>query len=179
LEIKSYGRKRPDVVLHLKDIGVLTKFPVQQVAQIEYDDGIDIHYYLKNLTPSRFAEVADFLLLAASTECKRYEDQGRYFFASFDVKLNRTAKGKSQLGPIRTYTAAKHKDYDTMIYGEESLGYTIPEGMKKPFLNEKVRDILGIPDSPSPGAYVTKQKPYVVVRMTVSIRAGLNKAYLE
>jgi len=61
-----------------------------------------------------------------------------------------------------------------MVYGEEALGYKLPEDYpKKPFLINKVEEILGIPDSPSPGAYVKKQKPYKVLFLVISIRTEL------
>ena len=71
-----------------------------------------------------------------------------------------------------SYIAAKHTDADIMVYGEQALGYTIPEGAKKPFLINRVEEILNIPDSPSPGPYVNKQRPYKVLSMTICIRAG-------
>lgn len=175
MEIRKYKQTYPEVTKHLKEIGVLTRWPTQSTAAIEYDDGIDIVYQLKNLTPSRFAEVADFLLLAAREECKRYEDVGNLFFTSITVKLNRNAKGLSRVGPLRVYTASKHRNPEIMIYGEEALGYELPHGVKKPFLTDRVKEILGIPDSESPGAYTKKKKPYTVVKMVISIRAGLNR----
>ena len=58
-----------------------------------------------------------------------------------------------------------------MVYGEAALGYTLPEEFKrKPFLVNKIQEILDIPLEYSP--QVTKQMPFKVVTMTISIRAG-------
>jgi len=174
VEIRPYGRKWPDVVRLLYKEGVLQKYPIQVPAMIEYDEGIDIVYDLKNLSPRKFEEVADLLLLAAATEAKRYDDQ-KFKFAKFEVRLNRTVKGKAKAGPTRWYIAAMHPEPDIMVYGEQALGYDLPEGTKKPFLIDRVKEILGIPESPSPGAYVKKQKPYHVATLVISIRAGLHR----
>jgi len=174
VEIRPY-KGWPEVIRLLHKEGVLTRYPAQQKAMIEYDEGVDVVYYLKNLPPKKFEQVADLLLLAAITEAKRYPD-AKYYFARLEVRLNRTEKGKTKAGPTRWYTAQKHSDPDVMVYGEEALGYSIPEGFKKPFLLNKVKEILGIPDSPSPGAFVRKQKPYVVSTLIVSMRAGAHKA---
>jgi len=178
LEIKPYKGKYPDVTVHLYKEGVLSKYPTQIPRDdLEYDEGIDIVYSLRNLSPKKFADVADLLLLATVTEAKRY-DEYRYKFAKIEVELNRTSKGKKKASPTRTYTAAKHTDADIMVYGEDALGYELPEEFKgRPFLINKVKDILGIPDSPSPGAYVEKQKPYKVTALIISIRAGLRDRY--
>jgi len=175
VEIRPYGGKYPDVTRLLYKEGVLSKYPSQKPAMIEYDEGIDIIYDLKNLTPRKFAEVADLLLLAAVTEAKRYGDY-KNKFAKFEVRLNRTVKGKAKAGPTRWYIAAMHPEPDIMVYGEDALGYTIPEGQKKPFLINRVKEILDIPESPSPGAYVKKQKPYTVATLVISVRAGLHRA---
>ncbi len=174
MEINPYKGGWPDVTKLLHKEGVLTRYPAQHKAMIEYDEGIDIVYTLKNLPPKKFEQVADLLLLAAVTEAKRYP-MAKYYFARLEVRLNRTEKGKSKAGPTRWYTAQKHDDPDVMVYGEEALGYSIPEGFKKPFLLNKVKEILSIPDSPSPGAFVRKQKPYVVSTLIISMRAGANK----
>lgn len=172
MDIKPYG-KHSDVVKLLKETGVLKSLPRQILREdLEYDEGIDIIYELKGLTPKKFEQVADMLMLTTVSEANRYKEY-KYSFAKLDVKLNRTEKGKAQVAPIRTYIAARHTDPDIMVYGEQALGYSLPEGQKKPFLIDKVKEILGIPDSPSPGIYVTKQSPYKVTRLTICIRAGM------
>jgi len=176
MEIRPYRGKYPSVTRLLYKQGYLTRYPRQvERDDLEYDEGIDIVYDFKNLSPAKFEELADQILLAALLEAERYEDE-KYKFAKIDVKLNRTEKGKRKAGAIRTYTAAKHWDADVMVYGEEALGYTLPEEEKRrPYLVNKVKDILGIPDSPSPGAYVKKQKPYTVTSLVISIRAGMHE----
>lgn len=149
--------------------------PIQvERTDLEYDDGIDIVYRLKRMTPARFKEFSDALLLAAYTEAERYKEE-KWKFAKFEVQLNRTPKGRKTVSPRRTYIAAKHPESEIMVYGEEALGYTIPEGAPKPFLINKVEDILGIPESESPGPYVQKQNPYKVLSMTICIRAGMRE----
>ena len=170
MDVKPYRRKYPDVAKLLYKEKILSKYPHQvERIDLEYAEGVDIVYTLKNLSPARFSEVVDYLLLAAVTEANRYEEY-RWKFAKFQVELSRTAKGKKKVGLVRDYVAAKHDDPDIMVYGEEALGYTIPEGDRKPFLINKAKEILDIPNSSSPGAYVTKQSPYKVVTMVVSIR---------
>jgi hypothetical protein len=80
------------------------------------------------------------------------------------------------ISPRRTYIAAKHPDSDVMVYGAQALGYTLPEEYKKrPFLINKVEEILDIPESTSPRPCVNKQKPYKVLTLTICIRAGLSE----
>jgi len=172
MDIIPYGKKYPDVTKLLYDKGYLRRYPKQHKRDdLQYDDGIDIVYDLKNLPPAKFTEASDLLLLAAYTEAQRYKD-ATYKFAKFMVHLNRTAQGKKQVKKERGYIASRHRDPEIMVYGEQGLGYELPEEEKKPFLINKVQEILGIPDSPSPGPYVKKQQPYKVIRLTIGIRAG-------
>jgi len=178
MDVKPYKGNYTPTTRHLKAIGVLTRLPQQfQRNDLEYDEGVDIVFNFKNLPPSRFAAVSDFILLAASEEAHRYAEEN-YKFAKIEVTLNRTAKGKTKSSATRTYTAAKNRDSEVMVYGEQALGYDLPPGQKKPYLIDKVKDILGIPDSPSPGAYVKKGKPYTVTSMIVAIRAGIPRGAL-
>ena len=179
MKIHRYVRKYPDITQLLHKEGVLVTYPVQiNRTDLEYDDGVDIVYRLKRMTPARFREFSDALLLAAYTEAERYKEE-KWRFAKLEVQLNRTSKGRKTVSPRRTYIAAKNPDSEVMVYGEEALGYTIPEGMPKPFLINKVEEILGIPESESPGVYVQKQNPYKVLSMTICIRAGLGRERIE
>ena len=152
--------------------GVLKRFP-QQIDRKDliYDEGVDIVYSLKGMTPAKFREYSEILLQTAYTEAERYKEE-KYRFARFEVEINRVAKGRKSTSPIRDYTAAKHTDSDVMVFGEEKLGYTIPEGFRKPYLINKVDQILSIPDE-YPGS--DKQRPYKVLTMIISIRAGIRE----
>jgi len=176
MKIKRYGPSRPAVVDLLLDRKILRNPPVQtKRLDLEYDEGIDIVYDLKDLTPEKFFEYSEPLLLAAFTEAERYKEE-KWKFAKFVVELNRTAKGRITLNPRRDYIASKHTDADILVYGERALGYKLPEEvMKKPFLINKVREILDMPDTASPGGFLKKQRPYKVVGMIISIRAGEKK----
>lgn len=175
MEIKPYGSKHPGVIKALKDAGILRMLP-KQVARddLEYDEGIDIIYEFKGLTPKKFEQASDIILLTAVTEAKRYKEY-KYSFSKLDVVLSRTEKGKLKAGPTRQYIAAKNTDPDVMVYGEAELGYKLPAGQSKPFLVDRIKEILDIPNSPSPGAYITKQNPYRVTRLTICIRKGLRR----
>lgn len=173
MEVKKYRGKYTAPASVLYEKGIIITYPVQvERTDLEYDEGIDIVYRFRNMTPAKLREYADVLLLAAYTEGERYREY-KYKFAKLEVELNRTAKGRKTVNPRRTYIAAKHPDVDVMVYGEEALGYELPEGVKKPFLVDKVEEVLGIPESESPGPYVKKQRPYKVISMTICIRAGL------
>lgn len=181
MKVRRYAGKIPEATQVLIEQGALLGRPTQKERQdLLYDEGVDITYSLQGMTPAKFKQFSEALLLAAFQEAERYKDE-KYRFAKFVVKLNRTAKGrKTGISPTRDYTAAKHTDSDVMVYGEEALGYTLPEEYKKrPFLINKIDEILDIPDSPSPGPYVQKQRPYKVMSMIVSIRAGFNELRME
>ena len=173
MRIKRYTKGRPAIVELLLDKGVLRRPPRQLLRDdLEYDQGIDIVYELKNITPAKFRAYSEALLLAAFTEAERYSEE-KYKFAKLVVELNRTAKGRDSISPRRDYIAAKHTDSEIMVYGEEALGYKLPEEeRRRPFLTNKVQEILAIPDTPSPGQYVQKQRPFRVVLMIISIRSG-------
>lgn len=174
MDIRPYGRQFSEVVKMLYQDGVLVRYPEQiKRDDLETDAGVDIILTLKGLTPKKFSDYSQMLLMAAYQEAHRYEDE-KYKFAKFEVAINRTAKGRKAMGPIRTYCAAKHSDSETMVFGEEALGYTLPEEYKRrPFLINKIDEIIDIPDTTSPGAYTKKQNPYKVVRLIISIREGL------
>lgn len=176
MEIKPYNRKYLDVTKMLHKEGYITTYPKQiGRGDLETDDGVDIVYTFKNLTPNKFADVADFLLLAAFQEAERYQEY-KYKFARIDVELNRNAKGRKTLGPVRSYTAAKNSDSEVMVYGEEVIGPLPEEYAKRPFLINKVEEIIDIANKESYlGSYTKKQSPYKVVRMIISVRVGLTR----
>ena len=181
MKVKRYKGELTEAAVLLTEQGALVGRPTQKErVDLLYDEGVDITFNLQGMTPSKFRRFSDLLLLAAFQEAERYKEE-KYRFAKFEVKLNVTAKGrKTGVSPTRVYTAAKHTDSDIMVYGEEALGYELPEEYKKrPFLINKVDEILDIPDSPSPGPYVQKQRPYVVQSLTVCIRAGFNELKVE
>lgn len=174
MEIKPFRGKYPEIVRLLYDQGILARFPIQEDrVDLVYDDGLDIICHFKSFTPRKFAEYSDAILLLAYTLAERYKEH-KYKFAKLTVDLNRTTKGRKTINPRREYTAGKHTESEIMVYGEEALGYELPEDyQRRPFLVNKVQEITNIPDTPSPGAYVKKQRPYKVLSLTVSIRAGL------
>jgi len=168
LQIRPYRGQYPGVVDYLLDKGVL-KHPPRQVHREDliYDEGIDITYEFKKLTPEKFKEFADTILLAAETEASRYGEE-YWKFAYLDVELGGSPKGRTKSGEdplIRTFTAGKHKEPDIMVYGP---GYEVGEPT---FLIDKVQQILEIPERyrDSQG----KQRPYKVLRLVIGIRMGL------
>ena len=174
MEIRKYGGKYPEEMEILKQMGLLSRNPVQNKRDdLEFDEGVDIVYYFRNMTPAVFAKVADLILMLAYKEAERYKSE-KYKFSKLSVNLNRTQKGRKALSSARRdYIAAKHMEADIMIWGEFALGYELPEEYKKrPYLINKVEEIINIPQSQSPGAYVNKQRPYIVSLLVISIRAG-------
>lgn len=138
--------------------------PQQEIRDdIRWATGVDIVYKLKNMTPARFKEASPYLLTLAEQEAQRYKDF-KWKFAGFDVKLGRLKKGRD-LPEIATFMAAMHEDPAIMVWGEEVLGYEVPQ---KYFLNNKVDDIIDIAKRYTDK--VDKQTPYVVTRLFISIR---------
>ena len=156
-----YKAHYPSAARYLIEEGICAT-PRQYTKELRWADGIDIVYTLKNLTPANFSNYANELLLLAYQEAMRY-DQYRWKFAGFDVKLGRL-KGKD-VPDIVTYQASMHGEPDIMVYGEEALGYDVPQ---KYFLNNKIKDILDI--SQRYKGSVSKQAPYRVIRLFISIR---------
>lgn len=184
MDIKKYGGKRSEVINLLYRKGIIDGYPSQiDRSDLQYDDGVDIVIRFKNLTPKKLDEYADMILLAAFQEAERYKDV-KYKFAKISVAINRTAKGRRTIEPVLTYTAAKHSDANVMVYGEEALGYSIEEGEKKPFLKNKIEEILDIADRYQPDKTVQKVKPFKVISLVIGIREGLRsdeakKRYLK
>lgn len=174
MELRPYIT-RPKIAQMLYRKGYLRKMPYQEDrSDLRHNDGVDIVYELKELSPEQFQEASDTLLAAAEEEAERYKDI-KYKYAKIDVKLNRTIKARKKIPEIRTYVASTHTDHQIMIYGESKLGYTLPTG-ERIFLNQQMEDILDIPNTNSPGAFVKKQKPFTVIKLIIAIRTGKKEA---
>lgn len=142
----------------------LANYPRQTLRDdIMWADGVDILWPLKDMTPVNFNNYKDQLLLLALQEAERYKDW-TWKFAGFDVRLGRLGKGKD-LPETVTFQAAMHREPLVMIYGEEELGYKVPQ---KYFLVNKAEDILDIVKRYMDR--VSKQSPYKVTSMFISIR---------
>lgn len=152
----------PSAARYLIEEGVAVP-PRQHFRVFQKYTGIDITYTLHGLTPVNFAKYADSLLLLAFQEATRYKDV-RWKFAGFDVRLGRLKKGKD-LPEITTFQCAMHTDADTMVYGP---GYEVPQ---RHFLYNKVEDILDMVNRYP--TKVSKQKPYRVIRLFISIRENI------
>ncbi len=161
-----YNLQYPSAAKYLIEQGWSSP-PKQFLKELNWAWGIDIVYNLKNMTPKEFKRLSDTLLLVAYQESMRYNEY-RYKFAGFDVKLGRLQKGRD-LPDIVTFSAAMHTDAEVMIYGEKALGYELPPQAKtKPFLINKVDDILDILQRYE--EKVSNQRPFKVVRLFISIR---------
>lgn len=157
-----YAGKYPSAARYLMEEGV-TGPPRQYERTFQRYTGVDIVYTLHGLTPMQFQKYADSLLLLAFQEATRYKDI-RWKFAGLDVKLGRLKKGKD-LPEINTFQCAMADDPDTMVYGP---GYEVPQ---RHFLYHKVEDILDIVNRYP--TKVSKQKPYRVIKLFISIRENI------
>ena len=165
MPIHRYQGKYPGATQDLYKLGLLSQFPVQKVMVLFRDHGINIIYRLKGCTPEKFKQVSGLLLEVAEVECRRYPEF-RWKFARFEVRLGRTAKGRKALPLDQTYTAGKHTEAEIMVWG-------IPGGVPGEdtnFLIDKVEQILDIPTRYV--GRVKKQRPYVVIRLEICLRAG-------
>lgn len=160
MEKIPYGGKYPSMARYLIDNGFSDK-PKQVIREeLQWMDGIDITYNLKNMTPANFQENSDKLLLLANQEMERY-NQYKWKFAAFDVKLGKLQKGRD-LPDIVTFQSSMHDEPEIAVYGP---GYDVPQRF---FLYNKVQDILDLAKR-----YLnklSKQNPYRVIRLTISIR---------
>lgn len=171
MDIKPYPKGEPTKQARsLFKKGILRKYP-EQVGREDLltDEGVDIVYYLKGVTPSVFQNVVDELLLAAYAEGERYKDAA-YKFAKFTIEMDLNSKGRTAgISTVREYIAAKNPETETMVWG---TGVDLPEGFKNPFLVGKSEEIINILKDDSPGPYLKRKNPYKVTSMTISIRAG-------
>ena len=157
-----YGGKYPSAARYLMEEEVSGP-PRQYERVFQRYTGVDIVYNLHGLTPVNFMKYADSLLLLAFQEATRNQAT-RWKFAGFDVRLGRLKKGKD-LPEISTFQSAMHTDPDTMVYGP---GYEVPQ---RHFLYHKVEDILDMVNRYP--TKVSKQKPYRVIRLFISIRENI------
>jgi hypothetical protein len=165
MPIKRYMGNYPQATRDLQRLGLLSRLPTQSQQVFFRDHGVNISYHLKGCTPEKFKNAADIFLEAALDECRRYVPSiYRWCFARFDVRLNRTVKGRKSLPLVQTYTAGKHTDPRIMVYGP---GYEVDE---KIFLIDQIEKILNIPTRYV--GRVNKQRPYTVVKFEVCVRAG-------
>lgn len=162
MEKIPYGGKYPSTATYLIREGVLNP-PRQKSIFRTWASGIDITYILKNMTPTNFARYSDALLLLTLQECERYKTS-KWKFASFEARLGRLGKGKD-LPEVASFQAAMHDNPRIMIYGEQELGYEVPQ---KYFLIDKVKDILDIARRYK--GKVSQQNPYKVIKLIISIR---------
>ena len=160
MEKKSYGGRYPSAGRLLIDRG-LSSIPRQTLREdISWAEGIDITYNLKGMTPVRFRQFSETLLLLAYQEMSRYAEY-KWKFARFEVKLGRLKKGRD-LPDIATFQSSMHDEAEIAVYGP---GYEVPQ---KIFLQDKVSDILDMVKR-YPGK-VSKQNPYKVLKLVICIR---------
>jgi len=160
MEKKLYKGRYPSAANLLIREGIIST-PRQEIREdIRWAEGIDITYTLKNLTPVNFQKYSDSLLLLAYQEMMRYNEY-TWKFARFDVRLGRLKKGRD-LPEISSFQSGMHDDPEIAVYGP---GYEVPQ---KFFLTDKVNDIIDIVKR-YPGK-VSKQAPYKVVKLVISIR---------
>ena len=162
------GSQVHPVIRQLLSEGVIRTRPRQVDREdISSSDGVDIVYELRNLTPDRFARYADQLLVAAAYEANRYSDFD-YFYASWSVRLN-TGSRRRAAENTRVYTAANSSDIDNMIWGgADEEPYEL--GGQGRSLMHKAEAIINMLTTGSPGAYVSQQSPYQVLRLVISVR---------
>lgn len=157
---KPYVGKYPTAAKLLMSEGV-TSMPRQTKRDdLRWAEGIDITYTLKGLTPVKFREYSDSLLLLAYQEMMRYNEY-KWKYARFEVKLGRLKKGRD-LPEIASFQCSMHDEPEIAVYGPE---YEVPT---RPFLKNKVEDILDIVKR-YPGK-VSKQSPYKVIKLVIYIR---------
>lgn len=160
LKKKPYAGQYPSRARFLMEEDI-TSIPRQVLRpEIRWAESLDIIYTLRNLTPANFEHYKDDLLLLAYQECMRY-NKYKWKFASFDVRLGRLSKGKD-LPEIATFQASMHDDPDILVFGP---GYETP---RREFLYLKVDDIIDLAKKYKDK--VSKQRPYKVIRLTISIR---------
>lgn len=159
MDKKSYGGKYPQTARYLIEQGI-TSVPKQTKKELNWAEGIDITYNLKNMTPVQFRRYADQLLLLAYQEMMRYNEY-KWKYARFDVKLGRLKKGRD-LPDIASFQCAMHDEPEIAVYGP---GYEVPQ---RHFLYHKVEDILDIVKRYT--GKVSTQNPFRVIKLVISIR---------
>jgi len=160
MEKKPYKGKYPTVARLLIDEGIASVPKQVERNDLRWASGVDITYTLHDLTPTNFQEYSDKLLLLAYQEAMRYNEY-KWKFARFEVRLGRLQKGRD-LPEVADFQAAMHDEPEIMVYGP---GYEVPQ---RYFLYHKVQDIIDI--SKRYLGKVSKQNPYKVIRLVISIR---------
>jgi len=156
---------------------IIGSYPRQiERTDLVYDEGIDVVYEFTNLTPKKFQSNVDRILAVARDECRRYQKKGsqRTFFTTFTVRVNTKGPRGGSKVITRTYPAAKHIDPDIMVFGTGT-----PTVENPPFLINQADRILRMVHEYKPGVALQPQTPFRVLRMIVSIRAGLQQEKRE
>lgn len=167
MDTKPYRGKYPGATEYLMQNNCLRNYPRQiKRDDLLWDEGIDIVYDFKTMTPEKFREHLDAILLAAATEARRYMEY-KWKFVTMDVEIQ-PPKRKSEPF-IRTFTAAKNPDPDILVYGIEGVDL---EGTS---LQDKIKTILDLPNTPSGQDEEGNKLPYKVKTMIISIRLGLKE----
>jgi len=162
------GSQVHPIIRQLLSEGVIRTRPRQvDRGDLSSSDGVDIVYELRNLTPDRFARYADQLLVVAAYEANRYSDFD-YFYASWSVRLN-TGGRRRAAENTRVYTAANSRDIDNLIWGEANEEPYELGGQGRSLMH-KAEAIINMLTTGSPGAYVSQQSPYQVLRLVISVR---------
>lgn len=156
-------------VRELVDQKALRRLPYQEdKGDLQYADGVDIVYDLRNMNPARFINFVNSLLLAAAYEADRYPEL-EFRYAKWIVELNVSGRARRSDRPRRDYIAAQSRDTDTMIFGDQNA-IPVEFGGTGKSLADKAEAIINVLDTGSPGAYLTSQNPYKVLQMIVSVR---------
>ena len=172
MEPKPYPRPRPSFLRRfLSGTGrLLRRAPVQVDRQdLAGGDGVDIVYYLSNMNPARFGVHIDELLEAAAWEMDRY---GEYDFkyGKFVVELYGAPTRRGRIRrEIREYIGNLRGTAAEAVYGE-SRQRPAELGGEGRSLSHKAEAILNMLETGSPGGWVSRQNPYKVLEMQISVR---------
>ena len=163
MKIKLYGHEYPSATEFLINEKVV--FPPKQWdrSNLRWAEGIDIEIPFRDVGPRRFEKYKDQILLMAYQEAMRYNEV-KWKFGSFEVRLSRKG-AKKDIPDIASFQAAMHGNPEILVYGEEALGYEVPQ---KHFLNNKLNDIIEI--AQRYGDKVDQQNPYKVLKLIISVR---------
>lgn len=163
MQPKLYGDRYPSSTEYLLDEKVI--FPPKHIdrSDLKWSDGLDIEIPFRNMSPARFEKYRDQILLMAYEELHRYEEV-QWKFGSFEVKISRKGKTK-EIPDIASFQAAMSSKSDLLVYGEDILGYEVPQ---KHYLNNKQDDVIEI--ARRYGDKVDQQNPYRVLKLVLSVR---------
>jgi hypothetical protein len=177
LEVLPRGRKPnwgnyPPIAYDLYREGLLLGLPAEldrPELTVTRDPGRDIVYRFKGMTPAVFKEHKEDILLLARLTLDKYKREWEDRYATITIRYYPPGEKRSRL---RGFTAARHDNPEVLVYGEEALGYTLPEGVPKPFLVDKVEEIIELPTKGvSPKWKPLKRRiPYRVVELRLALR---------